>query len=73
MKKFFSFVAGALSGSIVGATVAILLAPESGEELRADARARWEEVIREARQAQEETEAEKWAQFERMRQEGKAR
>jgi len=34
MKKFLSFVSGALMGSLVGATLALLLAPSSGETLR---------------------------------------
>ncbi len=34
MKKIISFFSGALMGSLVGATVAILLAPSSGDELR---------------------------------------
>lgn len=71
MKKFFSFAAGLLSGSVVGATVVLLFAPESGAELRADAQARWEQAIREARQAMERTEAEKTAEFERMKQRGR--
>ena len=34
MKKFFSFVSGAIMGGLVGATIALLLAPATGEELR---------------------------------------
>jgi gas vesicle protein len=34
MKKFLSFLAGAVMGSLVGATLALLLAPYSGETLR---------------------------------------
>jgi gas vesicle protein len=34
MRKFLSFLAGALMGSLVGATLALLLAPSSGEALR---------------------------------------
>lgn len=51
MSKFFSFVAGLMSGTVVGATVTLLLTPSSGEQLRADAQARWEQVLYEARQA----------------------
>jgi gas vesicle protein len=35
MRKVFNFIAGVLMGGLVGATVAILLAPGSGEEVRA--------------------------------------
>lgn len=71
MTKFFSFLAGVMSGTIVGATVTLLLAPSSGEQLRADAQARWEEIMREARQAREQTRAEKELEFERMKEAGK--
>ncbi len=68
MKKFFSLTAGLLSGSVVGATVALLLAPQSGAQTRAEAQARWEQALREARLAMERTEAQKTAEFERMKQ-----
>lgn len=71
MKKFFSLAAGLLSGSVVGATVALLLAPQSGEEMRADAQARWERALQEARLAMERTEMQKTAEFERMKQSGR--
>lgn len=71
MKKFFSFAAGLLSGSVVGATVMLLFTPESGADLRADAQARWERAVNEARMAMERTEAEKTAEFERMKLRGK--
>lgn len=34
MNRILSFFAGVVSGALVGATIAILLAPVSGEELR---------------------------------------
>ena len=34
MKRFMAFLMGAVMGGLVGATVAILLAPYSGEDLR---------------------------------------
>ena len=34
MNRFLSFFAGVLSGALVGAAVALLLAPASGEDLR---------------------------------------
>jgi gas vesicle protein len=34
MQKLFSFFTGVIMGGLVGATVAILLAPTSGEEMR---------------------------------------
>ena len=40
MRRFFSFLLGAASGALVGATIAILMAPESGQDLRSDLRNR---------------------------------
>lgn len=40
MKKFFSFMMGVIMGGLVGATVALLLAPFSGETLRSQIRER---------------------------------
>jgi len=35
MQKIFNFFAGVIMGGLVGATIAILLAPASGEQVRA--------------------------------------
>jgi len=35
MRKVFNFLAGVIMGGLVGATIAILLAPASGEQVRA--------------------------------------
>lgn len=40
MKKFLSFLTGLVMGSLVGATLAILLAPSSGEALRSEIQGR---------------------------------
>lgn len=42
MRKLFGFLTGAVMGGLVGATVALLLAPESGEELRGQLRNRFD-------------------------------
>jgi gas vesicle protein len=34
MNRIISFLSGAVMGALVGSTLALLLAPESGEELR---------------------------------------
>ena len=68
MNRILSFVAGALCGALVGAAVGLLLAPESGEELRADVVARWHEALDEARMAMEETRRDLQTQFEQMQQ-----
>ena len=73
MKKFLSFATGLLSGSVVGAAIGTLLAPASGEELRADARARWEEAVEAAKEEMEETKREKTLEYQRMKEAGKLR
>ena len=47
------FASGLLTGATVGAISATLLAPQSGEQLKSDARAYWQQV----KQAGEEAEA----------------
>ncbi|HJW89619.1 MAG TPA: YtxH domain-containing protein [Anaerolineales bacterium] len=51
MRKALSFLSGAMLGGLVGATFAILFAPASGEELRAQMRARVERIQSEVSQA----------------------
>lgn len=41
MRKFLSFLGGTLMGALVGATVALLLTPSSGETLRTQIRERF--------------------------------
>ena len=40
MRRMFGFMIGIFIGALVGSTVALLLAPESGEGLRAELRSR---------------------------------
>ncbi len=68
MRKIFSFLAGALCGALVGAVLVLLLTPASGEELRADAKLRWEEAMQEAQRARDETKKRLEEQFEQMKQ-----
>lgn len=67
MNKFFSFAAGALTGALAGAVLALLLTPASGEEIKTQAVERWETALKEARSAMEQTRAEMEAQFEQMK------
>lgn len=67
MNKLFSFLAGMLCGALVGAFLALLLTPTSGEQLRSDAVARWEAALAEARQAMEAKRKEMEQQFEQMK------
>ena len=51
MKKFFSFMVGTIMGALVGATVALLLAPSSGDTLRGQMRDRFASLQDELSQA----------------------
>jgi gas vesicle protein len=51
MRKFFSFLLGILVGGLVGATISLLFAPESGNHLRSQIRQRAESFSTEVRQA----------------------
>lgn len=54
MKRMFGFLIGIVVGGLVGSTIALLLAPESGEELRSEIRARGENFFSDVRQAADE-------------------
>jgi gas vesicle protein len=54
MKKAISFLSGAILGAMVGAAVAILLAPTSGDMLQQQIRGRIESIQGEVRQASQE-------------------
>jgi len=51
MRKFASFLAGALMGSLVGSTIALLLAPSSGEEIRVQLQDRLRSIQLEVQEA----------------------
>ena len=51
MRKMFGFLIGVFVGTLVGSTIALLLAPGSGEELRAELRERGQNFVGEVRQA----------------------
>ena len=51
MRKIFGFMIGSFVGALVGSTIALLLAPESGMELRASLRERGQNFFGEIRQA----------------------
>jgi gas vesicle protein len=58
MRSAFGFLIGTFVGGIVGATIAILLAPESGEELRGHLKGRASGFMDEIRAATEQRRAE---------------
>jgi len=58
MNRTFNFLLGALIGGLVGATVAILLTPASGEELRSQMKMRADHVRTDVMEAAAERRAE---------------
>ena len=51
MRRMFGFLIGIFVGGLVGATIALLLAPDSGEELRAQLRERGQSFMGEIQHA----------------------
>lgn len=58
MRRFFYFLAGAALGGIVGAALALLLTPESGDVLRGQISERTEHLRSEVQRAAAERRAE---------------
>ena len=54
MRRILGFFLGGLVGAAIGAGVALLFAPESGEELRADIRSRGDEFVGQVKDAASE-------------------
>ncbi len=67
MKKFFSFLSGAIMGGLVGAVLAILLAPSSGEELRGELKDRFGGFTEEINQAMKDKRVELESKLEELR------
>jgi gas vesicle protein len=67
MRKIFGFLIGTMIGGLVGSTIALLLAPESGNELRAQLRVRGENFFDEVRHAADERKIELRQRLEYMR------
>jgi gas vesicle protein len=53
MRQVFGFMMGIMVGAMVGSTVALLLAPDTGEALRSQLRARGEALVADVRHAAE--------------------
>jgi gas vesicle protein len=51
MRRMFGFLIGIFVGGLVGSTLALLLAPDSGDELRSQLRERGQNFVSEVRQA----------------------
>jgi len=53
MRHVFNFMMGIFIGALVGSTVALLLAPEPGDAVRGELRARGEALVADVRHAAE--------------------
>ena len=51
MRRMFGFLIGILVGALVGSTIALLMAPETGEDLRGQIRERGQGFFNEVRHA----------------------
>jgi gas vesicle protein len=67
MRKFLNFLAGSISGALVGSVAALLMAPASGDELRGTAQTRLDGFLDEIQRAAAERRAELEAQLEALK------
>lgn len=67
MKKIVSFLTGLVFGGLLGATLGLLLAPASGNQLRADLQNYTKQVENEVRLAAEERRSEMEEQLAHLR------
>jgi gas vesicle protein len=67
MRRFMSFVTGALCGALVGSVTALLLTPKSGEALRNQIRQRTESFQDEIKEAYAARVTQLEAEFENLR------
>lgn len=67
MRRIFGFLMGVVVGGLFGSTIALLLAPESGEELRGELRVRGENFFSDVRQAADERKIELRQKLDEMR------
>jgi gas vesicle protein len=67
MRNLGGFFAGLMSGAIVGAVAALLLAPMSGRELQAQTRDQFDTLIKDARQAADVKRVQLEAQLEALK------
>ncbi len=51
MRRMFGFLIGVMVGSLVGSTIALLMTPESGEDLRNGLRQRGQGFVNQVRSA----------------------
>jgi gas vesicle protein len=67
MGKVTGFLAGMMSGAIVGSVAALLMAPMSGRELQVKAREEFDELLEDAKSAAETKRVQLEAQLEALK------
>lgn len=67
MRRMFGFLIGVFVGALVGSTIALLLTPESGDELRGEIRQRGESFASQIRSAADERRIELRSRLEALR------
>ncbi len=67
MRRTFGFLIGIVVGGLVGSTIALLLAPESGEQIRMELRSRGQSFFNEVQHAADERKIELRQRLETMR------
>lgn len=67
MRKAFGFLIGVIIGALVGSTVTLLLAPESGDQLRGEIRERGSAFLAEVRHAADSRRIELQSRLEELR------
>jgi len=67
MGRMTSFLAGVMSGAVVGSVAALLLAPISGRELQSQARERLDTLVEDARSAAKTKRVQLEAQLEALK------
>ncbi len=67
MRRMFGFLIGIMVGGLVGSTIALLMAPESGEDLRNQLRERGQVFFNDVRHAADERRIELRQRLEEMR------
>ena len=67
MRRMFGFMIGIMVGGLVGSTIALLLAPGSGDQLRSELRVRGENFFSDVRQAADERKIELRQRLDEMR------
>ena len=67
MGKVLFFMGGVIAGIVIGGAAALLLTPQSGQDLRTGAQQRYQDAVQAGRQAAEERKQQLIAEYEAMK------